>query len=100
MSSANCASGMPAPGPATVRLVLVRVGIGLFGLKIVRQELFPVLRAATVRIRPPERVAISQQQVRGYKWSEAKHKRETIQESILVREMAHAAGSMTVFLQI
>ena len=65
-----------------------------------RPELFPILRSATVRIRPPERVAISQQQIRGYKWSEARQKREPIQESIIVREMAHAAGPMTVFLQI
>lgn len=100
MSSANCASAMPAPGPATVRLALIRVGIELFGVDSVRKELFPILRSATVRIRPPERVAISQQQIRGYKWSEARHKRETIQESIIVREMAHAAGAMTVFLQI
>ena len=100
MSSANCASVLPAPGPATVRLALIRVGIELFGLDFVREELFPILRSATVRIRPPERVAISQQLIRGYKWNEARQKRETIQESILVREMAHAAGPMTVFLQI
>src|SRR5258706_4109314 len=100
MSSANCASVMPAPGPATVRLALIRVGIELFGVKIVREELFPLLRAATVRIRPPERVAVSQQLIRGYKWSEVRHKRESIQESLIVREMAHAAGPMTVFLQI
>jgi hypothetical protein len=100
MSSANCASVMPAPGPATVCLALIRVGIELFGVDIVRKELFPILRSATVRIRPPERVAISQQQIRGYKWSEARQKREPIQESIIVREMAHAAGPMTVFLQI
>lgn len=100
MSSANCASVMPAPGPATVRLALIRVGIELFGVESVRKELFPILRSAAVRIRPPERVAISQQQIRGYKWSEARHKREPIQESIIVREMAHARGPMTVFLQI
>ena len=100
MSSANCTSVMPAPGPATVRLALIRVGIELFGVKSVRNELFPILRAATVHIRPPERVAISQQQIRGYKWSEARQKREPIQESIIVREMAHARGPMTIFLQI
>lgn len=100
MSSANCASVMPAPGPATVRLALIRVGIELFGVASVRNELFPLLRAAPVRIRPPERVAISQQQIRGYKWSEARHKRGAIQGSIIVREMAHAAGPMTIFLQI
>src|SRR5215469_1027597 len=100
LSSANCASVMPAPGPATVRLALIRVGIELFGFERVRNELFPVLRAATVRIRPPERVAISQQQVRGYKWSQDRQKRATIGESLIVREMAHARGPMTVFLQI
>jgi hypothetical protein len=100
MSSANCASVMPAPGPATVCLALIRVGKELFGVDSVREELFPILRSTAVRIRPPERVAISQQQIRGYKWSEARQKRETIQESIIVREMAHARGPMTVFLQI
>ncbi len=100
MSSANNALVMPAPGPATVRLALMRVGIEIFGGEITREELFPLLRSAAVRIRPPERVAISQQVIRGYKWSEGKHKRETIQESIIVRETAHAAGPMTIFLQI
>ncbi len=100
MSSANSALVMPAPGPATVRLALIRVGIEVFGGEITREERFPLLRSAAVRIRPPERVAIAQQVIRGYKWSEGKHKRETIQESIIVREMAHAAGTMTVFLQI
>lgn len=100
MSSANCASVMPAPGPATVRLALIRVGIELFGLDFVREEFFPILRSATVRIRPPQRVAISQQIIQGYKWSDARQKREVIQKSIIVREMAHAAGPMTVFLQI
>jgi hypothetical protein len=100
MSSMNSASVMPAPGPATVRLALLRTGIELFGLNVVRDELFPILRSATVRTRPPERVAISQQRIRGYKWSEDRQKRETIQESIIVREMAHARGPMTVFLQV
>jgi hypothetical protein len=100
MSSMNSAAVMPAPGPATVRLALLRTGIELFGRDRVRDELFPILRSAVVRIRPPERVAISQQRIRGYKWSEDRQKRETIQESIIVREMAHASGPMTVFVQV
>ncbi len=100
MSSMNSASVMPAPGPATVRLALLRTGIELFGRDRVRDELLPILRSAGVRIRPPERVTISQQRIRGYKWSEDRQKRETIQESIIVREMAHARGPMTVFLQV
>lgn len=100
MSSANSVPVMPAPGPATVRLALIRTGIEMFGQDEVRDELFPVLRSAPVRIRPPERVAISQQMIRGYKWSEDRQKRQASQESVIVREMAHAVGPMTVFLQV
>jgi hypothetical protein len=91
---------MPTPGPATVRLALIRTGIECYGLDVVRDELFPILCSAVVRIRPPERVAISQHLLRAYKWSEDKHKHTIAQESIIVREMAHAQGLMTVFLQI
>ena len=100
MSSMSSALAMPAPGPATVRLALIRTGIELFGLETMRDELFPILRAMPVRIRPPVRVAISPQTLRAYKWSGSKHKGETLQESIITREMAHASGPMTVFLQI
>ncbi len=100
MSSMNSASAMPAPGPATVRLALIRTGVELFGRNRVRDELFPILRSAAVRIRPPERVAISQQRIRGYKWSEDRQKQVTIQESMIVREMAQASGPMTVFVQV
>jgi hypothetical protein len=100
MSSMNSAAVMPAPGPATVRLALIKTGIACFGLEVVRDQLFPILRSAAVRVRPPERVAISQQVLRAYKWSEDKKQRKIVQESIIVREMAHASGPMTVFLQV
>jgi len=100
MSSMNSATAMSAPGPATVRLALLQTGIELFGRDRVRDELFPILRSAVVRIRPPERVAISQQKIRGYKWSQGRQKREAIQESVIVREMAHARGPMTVFVHV
>jgi len=100
MSSMNSAPVMPAPGPATVRLALVKAGIECFGMEVVRDQLFPVLRSVAVRIRPPERVAISQQVLRAYKWSVDKRRRTIVQESIIVREMAHACGPMTIFLQI
>lgn len=100
MSSMNSALIMPAPGPATVRLALLRTGIECFGLDVVRDELFPILRQAPVRIRPPACVAISQQVLRAYKWNEDKAKRSSAQESIITREMAHASGLMTIFLQV
>ena len=100
MSSMSSAPVMPAPGPATVRLALIKTGIECFGIDAVRDELFPIVRSAPVRVRPPERVAISQQVLRGYKWSEDKARRRIVQESIMVREMAHASGPMTVYLQV
>ena len=100
MSSMSSAPVMPAPGPATVRLALIKAGIECFELDATRDELFPILRQAPVRIRPPERVAISQHLLRGYKWNEEKVHRRIIQESLIVREMAHASGSMTVSLLV
>jgi hypothetical protein len=55
MSSMSSARVAPAPGPATVRLALIRRGIELFGIEGVRDELFPTIRALSVRVRPPER---------------------------------------------
>jgi hypothetical protein len=53
MSSMNSALALPAPGPATVRLALIRTGIEVFGLEYVRDELFPQIRAMGIRIHPP-----------------------------------------------
>jgi hypothetical protein len=100
MSSNSSALAMPAPGPATVRLALIRTGIELFGLETTREKLFPILRSMEVRVRPPERVAISQHTIRAYKRSGNKQKGETIQESITTREMAHASGPMRLYLRI
>lgn len=100
MSSMSSALVMPAPGPATVRLALIHTGIELFGLEMVREELFPIIRAMTVRVRPPARVAISQHTLRAYKGNGNSPKSAALQESIITREMAHASGPMTIYLQI
>jgi CRISPR-associated Cas5-like protein len=68
MSSTTHAPTLPTPGPATVRLALLRRGIEVFGLALTREELFPVLRDMAVRIRPPEAVAISPQLLKASKW--------------------------------
>ena len=101
MSSASNTLAMPAPGPATVRLALIHTGIELFGIDAFREELFPTLCAASVRVRPPERVGISPHLLHAHKWEvDKKTRRERIQKSLMIREMAHALGNMTVFLQI
>lgn len=101
MSSTTHAPTLPTPGPATVRLALLRCSLELFGHGITRKEVFPILRAMTVRIRPPESVAISLQRLRAFKWVIEKHaKQPRIQESLMLREMAHAQGILTIYLQI
>ena len=98
-SSPHSALVSPAPGPATVRLALVRSGLELFDRDVVRDSLFPWLRGAPVLIRPPERVALSEQVLRAYK-ADAEHGHVTFGESVVYRQMAHARGVMTVYLQV
>jgi len=101
MSSMQSARAMPAPGPATVRLALIRNAIELFGLDHTRDELFPVIRSAQIRVRPPERVAFTTQLVRGYKASAATSaRRDRLEESPIYREYVHAKGAVTVFVQV
>jgi len=99
LSSISSAQASPGPGPATVRLALIKAGCELFGSQYVQQVLFPALRAAPVRVRPPERVAFSQQIQRIYK---GRSSRQTIQmvESVGFREVAQAQGLLTVYMRI
>jgi hypothetical protein len=90
---------MPAPGPGTVRLAIIRNGIELFGSDYTRDELFPVIRAARIRIRPPERTAISTQLVRGYKAIRGRPDTNMI-ESPIYREYAQSVGLMTIYVDV
>lgn len=96
MSSMSSSLMLPAPSPATVRLALIRTGIELFGHKNTRDVLFPVIRAADIRIRPPSRIGISTQYLRAYK---ASSRDETV-ESVIYRETACSEGIMTVYLRV
>jgi hypothetical protein len=100
MSSMSSAMTMPAPGPGTVRLALIRTSIELFGVDYTRDELFPIIRSAGIRIRPPERVAISTQVIRAYKASPGKSRKIQLNESPVYREFAHAIGVMTVYTRV
>ncbi len=101
MSSASHATVTPAPGPGTVRLALIRTAIELFGLEFVREELFPSICSLRVLIKPPERVAITPHRIRALKWEAGgKGERDRIQESVVVREIAHAQGPMTLYLEV
>jgi hypothetical protein len=101
MTSMSSGLALPAPGPATVRLAFIRTRIELYGIDYTRDELFPAVRSAGVQIRPPERVAISTQLIRGLKANAGNDKGGAgREESILYREVAHAQGSMTVYIEV
>lgn len=102
MSSQHSALAMPAPGPATVRLAAVRTGIELFGVDYVREELFPVIGAAEILVKPPEKVAISSQLIRGYKARAVDRTNSNggISESLSYREVCHAEGSITIYVKV
>lgn len=97
MSSITSALALPAPGPATVRLALIRAGIEVFGIEYVQSVLFPSIRAMSIHIRPPERVAFTTQVLRAYK---AEEQTQELSEAPISREVAHAEGLMTAYLQI
>jgi hypothetical protein len=80
-----------------VRLALIRTGIEVFGIEYVQSVLFPHICAMPIHIRPPERVALSPQVLHAYKVEE---KTQEINETPISREMAHAEGPITVYLQV
>ncbi|NWJ94205.1 MAG: hypothetical protein HXX20_00315 [Chloroflexi bacterium] len=101
LTSIGSATVMPAPGPATVRLALIRTGIELFGIDYVRDKLFATIRSTKIYIRPPERIAISNQLIRAYKYNAGRlGEEDSIQETITYREFVHPMGTMFIYLQI
>src|SRR5215813_2349757 len=97
MSSVASARALPAPGPATVRLALIRTGIEVFGIKYVEEVLFPHICAMPIQIRPPERVALTSHVLRAYK---VEDKTQVTSEAPVSREMAHALGPITIYIQV
>ncbi|MEO6891415.1 MAG: hypothetical protein ABI456_17895 [Ktedonobacteraceae bacterium] len=97
LSSVNNTRVMPAPGPGTVRLALIRTGVELFGLRATREDLFPSLCAIQIRVRPPAQIAMTPQRLHGYKWSRKQH---TPHLSLITRDMAQTSAIMTIYLHI
>lgn len=99
LSSMSSAQASPGPGPATVRLALIKASCELFGSQYVQHVLFPVLRAVPVRVRPPERVAFTQQMQRIYK-GRSSGKTTQLVDSLGFREVAQAQGPLTVYVHV
>lgn len=97
MTSITSALALPAPGPATVRLALIRTAIEAFGIPFVSSVLFPLICALPLALRPPERVAFTPQILRAYKLD--RHAPQ-FTDAPISREMAHAEGPLSIYLQI
>jgi hypothetical protein len=97
MTSITSARALPTPGPATVRLALIRTGIEVFGIPYMESVLFPLITALPLHIRPPERVALAPHVLHAYKIDD-----KTQQQSCapISREMAHAEGPLTIYLHL
>lgn len=91
---------MPAPGPATVRLALVRVAIELFGVNYTRDIVFPVIRAAEVAISPPQPIAISTHKHQIYKPRDSQSGPARLDETLGLRDQAHSAGTLRIYLRV
>ncbi len=106
MTNMSIATASPAPGPATIRLALVRTAIEIFPMAYVRDTLFPVIRSASIRVRPPERVALSSHVLHARKESLPKPVAATTSGSAYIigtpicREFAHANSPMTIYIDV
>ena len=101
MSSLASVQAVPTPGPGTIRLALIRTAIEVFGIDYTRDMLFTHIVAAKIAIRPPDRIAMTLQNLRVYKASEDIETRSTrYDESIAYREVAQADGPMIIYIQV
>lgn len=101
LSSKSSTLASPGPGPATVRLACIRASCEVWGSHVTREEVFPIICAAQMRVRPPEQVAISQQVLQGYKARSGQaHATPSLIASLQYREVAHAQGALSIYIQI
>jgi len=71
--------------PATVGLALIRREIELFGLARARDEVSPTIRSHSVRVQPPEWVAMRLHRLRAQRWERGRGgKGKQFQESVIV----------------
>lgn len=94
-SSPASALAMPAPGPATVRLAMIRTGIEILGLAKTKEILFPLVCSANICIQPPRQIGMANQMLRAEKVRVGGSN-----ESITYREFAHCEGDLTIFIQV
>ena len=93
ISSPMTGVALPTPGPATIQLALVRVGVELFGVDYVRDRLFLHIISCHPVVQPSEWIAISDHFFKAFK---ADNKGYLV-EAPSYRQMAHAEGEMIIY---
>lgn len=96
MNSPYSAQILPAPGPTTVRLALIREAIELFGLVQTKRHIYSILKTTPIHIRPPKAIGISTHHLRMYK----PDSRQALGETIGYREYAHSSDPITIYALI
>jgi hypothetical protein len=87
---------LPAPGPATVQLAMIRTAIELFGAEYTCKHLFPHIVSSCPRVQPPLRVGISDQLSSVLKASAG----GGLGNSIGYREVCHAEGPICASIRV
>lgn len=95
-SSLSSAMALPAPGPGTVRLTLIRAGFEISEELYISKTIFPILANSEIMISCPRQIGVSRQVLKIYKYSK---QRDKLVESISYREYCHTDGIMTVYIK-
>jgi hypothetical protein len=99
LSSMANSIALPAPGPATIRLALIKKGIEHYGVEFTKQVIFPIAIHTNILIKPPPEIAISSQLLHIFKHSEYNGIIGLV-PSIGIREIAHTFTTLEIFLNL
>jgi len=96
MGSPYSAQTLPVPGPSTIRLSLIKTSIELYGMEQTENIVFPFVKDASIKIRPPREIGITSHMLKMLKPA----KKQAMRETIGYREFAHTKDIMTIYFQI
>lgn len=96
-TSPSFAPAAPVPSPSAVRLALVDAAIQRNGSVAEGRDVFDLVKAASLRLVPPERVCV----VRAFtkRLKKGKRKDGALVESTGIREYCHPDGPLEIYLQ-
>jgi hypothetical protein len=91
------AKTLPAPGPGTIRLALIRAALEIYEKNYVGRILFPIIAQSETLISSPERIGVSGHLFKMLKYDDKTGKSIN---SIGYREYCHTNGTLKVYIHI